>query len=171
MSRVPDLPDTSALKGGGERPMSIVRRMGRERDRMLGMTDEERAWRKKWLDAQKLAPEEPVVPEGYYKEMYNPIRRFYSAPMNKVQNMLEPVLGHTGAYVTRNIISKSVMSIVAIYCIYYHLKYNKMQWTRQSGWKITESRPQMFPDTKNLDVLYRTKGNQFYVNGFDKSPI
>lgn len=72
--------------------MTIVRRVGRERERMLGMTDEERAWRKKWLDAQKLAPEEPVTPKGYYEEMYNPIRRFYSAPMNKVQNMLEPLM-------------------------------------------------------------------------------
>ncbi|KMQ97820.1 exosome complex exonuclease rrp42 [Lasius niger] len=137
MSRIPDVPDTSALKGGGDRPMTIVRRVGRERERMLGMTDEERAWRKKWLDAQKLAPEEPVTPKGYYEEMYNPIRRFYSAPMNKVQNMMEPL----------------------------------MHWTRQGGWKITVSRPTMYPDTKDLDVLYRTKGNQFYVNGFDKSPI
>ncbi|CAL1680200.1 unnamed protein product [Lasius platythorax] len=171
MSRIPDVPDTLALKGGGDRPMTIVRRVGRERERMLGMTDEERAWRKKWLDAQKLAPEEPVTPKGYYEEMYNPIRRFYSAPMNKVQNMLEPLMGHSAAYVTRHIISKSAISIVAMYCIYYHLKYNKMHWTRQGGWKITVSRPTMYPDTKDLDVLYRTKGNQFYVNGFDKSPI
>lgn len=72
--------------------MNIIRRVGRERERMLGMTDEERAWRKKWLDAQKLAPEEPVTPPDYYKKMYNPIRRFYSAPMNKFQTMIEPVL-------------------------------------------------------------------------------
>lgn len=76
----------------GDRPMSIVRRMGRERERMLGMTDEERAWRKKWLKAQELAPEEPVMPKEYYKEMYNPIRRFYMAPMNKFQNTLEPFM-------------------------------------------------------------------------------
>ncbi|GAB1860426.1 hypothetical protein CAJAP_01505 [Camponotus japonicus] len=171
MSRVPSPPDTTALEGGGERPMNIVRRVGRERERMLGMTDEERAWRKKWLDAQKLAPEEPVTPPGYYKEMYNPIRRFYSAPMNKVQNMIEPVLGYTGAHVARHIISKTAIGIFTVYCIFYHLKYNKMQWTRQGGWKITLSRPKMYPDTKDLDALYRTKGNQFYVNGFDKSPI
>jgi len=72
--------------------MSIMRRMGRERERMLGMTDEERAWRKKWLDAQKLAPEEPVMPKDYYQELYNPIRRFYMAPMNKFQSTLEPVI-------------------------------------------------------------------------------
>lgn len=72
--------------------MTIVRRVVHERERMLGMTDEERAWRKKWVDAQKLAPEEPVMPMGYYKTMYNPIRRFYKAPMNKFQDTVEPYI-------------------------------------------------------------------------------
>jgi len=44
-------------------------------------------------------------------------------------------------------------------------------WTKNSGWKISVSRPKMYPDNKDLNVLYKTKGNQFYVNGFDKSPI
>lgn len=75
----------------GDRPMSIGRRMVSERERMLGMTDEERAWRKKWLKAQELAPEEPIIPKGYYEQMYNPLRRFYMIPLNKFENMLEPV--------------------------------------------------------------------------------
>ncbi|XP_018050933.1 PREDICTED: uncharacterized protein LOC108688904 [Atta colombica] len=169
MSRVPDVPDNSATMG--DRPMSIVRRMEHERERMLGMTDEERAWRKKWLDAQKLAPEEPVYPKGYYEAMYNPIRRFYMTPMNKFENILAPVIGKFSANVTRHFISKMAMSIVAFYGIYYYMKYNRMNWTKNGGWKITMSRTKMYPDTKDLDALYRTKGNQFYVNGFDKSPI
>ncbi|XP_011165873.1 uncharacterized protein LOC105200149 [Solenopsis invicta] len=169
MARIPDVPDTRAMEG--ERPMSIERRMGRERERMLGMTDEERAWRKKWLDAQKLAPEEPVIPKGYYEELHNPIRRFYMAPGNKFQSMLEPYMGHVGSYITRHFITRSAMGIFAIYCIYYHLKYNRMNWMRNGGWKISVTRPKMYPDTKDLSALYKTKGNQFYVNGFDKSPI
>ncbi|XP_011694364.1 PREDICTED: uncharacterized protein LOC105453834 [Wasmannia auropunctata] len=169
MARVPEIPDTSATPA--ERPMSIKRRVGQERERMLGMTDEERAWRKKWLDAQKLAPEEPVVPKGYYEQMYNPIRRLYMAPGNKFQNMLEPLIGYVPAYVTRRVLTRSMMGLFAVYCFYYHLKYNKMNWTRNGGFKITFSRPSMYPDTKDLSVLYKTKGNQFYVNDFDKSPI
>ncbi|XP_011874244.1 PREDICTED: uncharacterized protein LOC105565558 [Vollenhovia emeryi] len=169
MSQVPDIPDTKAIDG--ERPMSIVRRMDRERERMLGMTDEERAWRKKWLDAQKLAPEEPVMPEGYYQEMYNPIRRFYMAPGRKFEGMLEPFIGKGPAYVTRRTLTGMMMGVFATYCIYYHLKYNKMNWMRNGGWKITISRHKMYPDTKDLNVLYRTKGTDFYVNDFDKSPI
>lgn len=72
--------------------MTIKRRVARERERMLGMTDEERAWRKKWLDAQKLAPEEPIVPKGMYKEMFNPFRRLYKIPMDKFQKSLERYL-------------------------------------------------------------------------------
>ncbi|EFN85855.1 hypothetical protein EAI_12507 [Harpegnathos saltator] len=155
----------------GDRPMSITRRMDRERERMLGMTDEERAWRKKWLKAQVLAPEEPVMPNNYYKEMYNPLRRFYKWPMNKFQNMLEPVIGPTPALFTRHIISKTAIGIFGVYWLYYHLKYHNMDWTRKGGWKITLSRPRMYPDNKDLDVLYKVKGNQFHVNGFDKSPI
>jgi len=169
MAQIPDLPDTKAMDG--ERPMSIVRRVARERERMLGMTDEERAWRKKWLDAQKLAPEEPVIPEGYYKQMYNPIRRFYMAPGNKFQTMMEPLMGKPAAYILRHTLTRLTAGIVGIYCIYYHLKYNRMNWMRNGGWKITVSRPKMYPDNKDLKALYKTKGNEFYVNGFDKSPI
>lgn len=42
---------------------------------------------------------------------------------------------------------------------------------RNGGWKITVSRQKMYPDNKDLKALYKTKGNQFYVNDFDKSPI
>ncbi|KAL0109789.1 hypothetical protein PUN28_013453 [Cardiocondyla obscurior] len=169
MARVPEIPDTKA--DYGERPMSILRRVGRERERMLGMTDEERAWRKKWLDSQKLAPEEPVLPKNYYQQMYNPIRRFYMAPMNKFQNMMEPLLSKNGAFILRHAITRSVMGIFAIYCVYYHLKYNKMDWQRNGGWKVTLNRPIMYPDNKDLTALYKTKGSEFHVNNFDKSPI
>lgn len=88
--RVPHIIVNKAMNG--ERPMAIERRMARERERLIGMTDEERAWRKKWLDAQKLAPEEPIIPEGYYKEMYNPFRRLYRAPMDMFQNKMQSLV-------------------------------------------------------------------------------
>ncbi|KAL6263804.1 hypothetical protein P5V15_003887 [Pogonomyrmex californicus] len=169
MSRVPDVPDTSAMNG--DRPMTIVRRMERERERMLGMTDEERAWRKKWLDAQKLDPDEPITPPGYYEEMYNPIRRFYMAPGLKFESMLAPYIGELKATVTRRSITRLMMSFIGIYCVYYHVKYNKKNWMKNGGFQISVSRSKMYPDNKDLKALYKTKGNEFYVNGFDKSPI
>ena len=70
------------------KPMAIAGRMVSERERLLGMTDAERAWRAQWLKDQVLAPDEPVVPKGYYEERYNVIRRFYRAPLNAFEKAL-----------------------------------------------------------------------------------
>lgn len=69
------------------KPMNIGGRMVWERERCIGMTDAERAWRSQWLKDQVLH-DEPVIPPNYYKERYNPIRRFYKAPMNIVENAI-----------------------------------------------------------------------------------
>lgn len=77
---------------GGVKPMSITGRMVRERERLLGMSPEERAWRAQWLKDQHLSPNEPKYVPEYWKERYNPIRRAYRAPLNMVQNVLTPVI-------------------------------------------------------------------------------
>lgn len=74
---------------GGAKVMGIEGRMASVRERMIGMTDAERAWRAKWLKDQVLH-DEPIVPKDYYKERYNPIRRFYRAPMDKFEAILTP---------------------------------------------------------------------------------
>lgn len=77
---------------GGTRPINIEGRLARERERLLGMTDEERNWRKQWLRDQHLSPNEPkFVPEAYY-ELNNPIRRFYRAPLDMLFKAFEPTL-------------------------------------------------------------------------------
>lgn len=80
---------------GGFKPMPIEGRMARQRERCIGMTDEERAWRAKWIKDQVLAPDEPQIPNEYYKQRFNPIRRFYRAPMDKVEAALTPKLVKT----------------------------------------------------------------------------
>lgn len=77
---------------GGVQPMGIAGRMVRERERLLGMSTEERAWRAQWLKDQHLAPNEPVHVPEYWRERYNPIRRFYRAPLDKLYNVLKPAL-------------------------------------------------------------------------------
>jgi NADH dehydrogenase (ubiquinone) 1 beta subcomplex subunit 6 len=66
--------------------------MVRERERLIGMTAEERAWRAQFLKDQHLAPNEPVHVSAYWKERYNPIRRFYRAPLDAVWKALTPSL-------------------------------------------------------------------------------
>ena len=77
---------------GGVHPMSIATRLVDERERLLGMTDEERAWRKQWLKDQHLSPTEPAYVPEYYKQRINPIRRFYRMPLDKMFAPLVPVL-------------------------------------------------------------------------------
>lgn len=77
---------------GGVKPFSLEGRLYRERERLSGMTAEERAWRAKWVKDQVLSPNEPRVVPELYKELYNPIRRVYRKPLDAVQKLLEPIM-------------------------------------------------------------------------------
>jgi NADH dehydrogenase (ubiquinone) 1 beta subcomplex subunit 6 len=77
---------------GGAKPFSIQGRLARERERLLGMSDKERAWRRQWIKDQELSPNEPRYVPEYYKERYNPIRRAYKMPLDIAFKPLIPVL-------------------------------------------------------------------------------
>lgn len=72
--------------------MGIAGRTVNERERLLGMSVEERAWRKQYLLDQHLAPNEPVHVPEYWRERTNPIRRFYQTPLNGLQAILKPII-------------------------------------------------------------------------------
>lgn len=76
----------------GVKPMAIAGRVALERERCIGMSDAERAWRKQWLKDQILAPNEPVHVEEYWRERTNPIRRIYRAPLDTLFKVLKPAL-------------------------------------------------------------------------------
>lgn len=77
---------------GGVKPFGIQGRLASERERLAGMTTEERAWRKQWLKDQHLSPNEPRVVPEYIKERLNPIRRAYRMPLDVAFKALAPVL-------------------------------------------------------------------------------
>jgi NADH dehydrogenase (ubiquinone) 1 beta subcomplex subunit 6 len=77
---------------GGVKPFSIQGRMARERERVRGMTDEERMWRSQWLKDQELLPNEPRNIAKLYNESINPIRRAYRMPLDMAFKPLIPVL-------------------------------------------------------------------------------
>ena len=81
-----------ASETGGVKSFPIAGRMVRERERCIGMTDEERAWRRQFLKDQVLSDKEPRYVAEYWKERTNPIRRFYKFPLDTVQKILTPVL-------------------------------------------------------------------------------
>ena len=72
--------------------MSIQGRLARERERLVGMTDEERAWRRQWIHDQVLSPNEPRKLPNIEKELYNPIRRAYKKPLDLAFQPLKPIL-------------------------------------------------------------------------------
>lgn len=94
----------------GARPMAIAGRMVRERERLVGMTEAERAWRAQYLKdqvgfsffpsnlysplflSQVLSKREPVHVPEYWNARTNPIRRFYQAPLDAVWKALTPVI-------------------------------------------------------------------------------
>lgn len=76
---------------GGVKPMAIAGRMVRERERLIGMTPDERAWRKQWLKDQELHHGARKVP-ALELELNNPIRRLYRAPLDIISKALTPAL-------------------------------------------------------------------------------
>lgn len=72
--------------------MAIAGRMVRERERCIGMTPEERAWRAQWLKDQQLTAREPVYVKEYHDAIRNPIRRMYQAPLNALWRALTPIM-------------------------------------------------------------------------------
>lgn len=83
---------------GSVKPMSIAGRMVRERERMIGMTPEERMWRAQWLKDQELTAREPVYVKEYYDAIRNPIRRAYQAPLNVLWKALTPIMVNTSKH-------------------------------------------------------------------------
>ncbi|XP_066245077.1 NADH dehydrogenase [ubiquinone] 1 beta subcomplex subunit 6 [Euwallacea similis] len=153
---------------GGVKPMAIAGRFVNERERLLGMTDAERAFRKQWLKDQELSPNEPRVVPEIYKATHNPIRRFYRYPLNQYQNFLTPILGAERAAVWRYMTAKTTMFIVLVYAGYYTIKYHGNEWDRKTGWKVFSSRPIVLPGDPGYPKLSdRTKPSDYASRGFN----
>lgn len=81
-------PSGPASETGGVLPIDLEGRHRFVRQRLTNMTDEERAYRRKFLHDQHLSQDEPVYVPEMYKELYNPIRRVFRAPMNVFETFL-----------------------------------------------------------------------------------
>ncbi|XP_050086612.1 uncharacterized protein LOC126571825 [Anopheles aquasalis] len=157
---------------GGVKPMSITGRMVRERERLLGMSPEERAWRAQWLKDQQLSPNEPRYVPEYWKERYNPIRRLYRAPLDLVQKALTPVVGLEWAHAVRFWTGKVAITGFAILATAYYFKYNQNDWTRKGGWRVIRSREAVVPgDPGYPNYPKRESPSDYAARGFKQSPI
>ncbi|KOC71177.1 hypothetical protein WH47_06238 [Habropoda laboriosa] len=153
----------------GVKPMTISGRLSSERERLIGMTDDERAFRARYLKSLELAPEEPITPEGLYKETYNPFRRFYRVPLNKFEAALKPILGATAASIARLTTARLLMTIVGIYGGWYYYKYNTATWMKHTGWRVIYTRDAEYPCEKDYPGLVKPK--TWATDKFENSPI
>lgn len=158
-------------KGGqlaGVKPMSISGRFNSERERLLGMTEEERLFRKQWLQDQHLSPNEPRVVPEMYKATFNPIRRFYRWPLDQVGKALTPILGETTATAVRVLSGKFFLGVAAAYWFTYYFKYNGNDWTKRGGWRIYNSRPVAYPGDPGYPLVTDKQPHEYAAGKFDK---
>ncbi|KAI8438826.1 hypothetical protein MSG28_011182 [Choristoneura fumiferana] len=156
----------------GVKPMAIAGRAVSERERCLGMTDAERAWRKQWLKDQVLASNEPVHVEELWRERTNPIRRFYRAPLDKIFSGLSGVLGAERAATYRYITGKLGLLALGILGIHYYFKYNGNDWTKKGGWRVLKSKPLVLPGQEGFPYKSdRKQPSDYAERGFKKAAI
>lgn len=91
-AKTPDYPLFPASDSSGVLPLTITGRFANERERLgPDFTDADRAWRIKWHKDQILHQNEPYHVPELARSLRNPFRRFYTAPMDYVQNhILQP---------------------------------------------------------------------------------
>ncbi|XP_075975484.1 NADH dehydrogenase (ubiquinone) B17 subunit [Anticarsia gemmatalis] len=156
----------------GVKPMAIAGRVALERERCIGMSDAERAWRKQWLKDQILAPNEPVHVEEYWRERTNPIRRIYRAPLDKIFSALTPMLGAERAADYRFITGKIGLIALGVLSVHYYFKYNGNDWTKKGGWRVLKSKPMVLPGQPGFPFASeRCEGTDYANRGFKNSPI
>ncbi|XP_008478467.1 uncharacterized protein LOC103515307 [Diaphorina citri] len=149
---------------GGIIPMNLQGRMAFERERLFGMTDQERSWRAKFVKDQKLAPHEPVEVPEIYTELVNPIRRFYRAPGDKFQAWLKPRVGTQWAEHIRYGIGKGSLMLLSVYAAYYYYKYNRNTWEKHGAIKVYTNKPLVLPGDKNYPQPNLDHPPSFYVD-------
>jgi len=117
-------------------PVNLELHLGDPRNRLAGMTDAERAWRKKFVLDQHLKDDEPV----YVPEMFgnlNPVRRIYRIPWDIIERrFLVPKLGLVYGHYTRMLVPKLMMGGFAFMWFYYHLKYHQPNWMNPRRFEV-----------------------------------
>jgi hypothetical protein len=118
-----------------------------ERQRVpFTMTDEDRKRRKIWVESQQLADHEPVRVPELETMIYNPIRRLYRVPTDRLFQALTPVLGGPNrAPFFRAVIPKLFMGWLGGCALWYHYKYNRQSWEDRKGFTVIHTRGIILP--------------------------
>lgn len=97
-----------------------------ERQRLpFKMSAEDRARREAWLRAQELSDREPVRVPELETMIYNPFRRLYRLPTDKLFSALAPIVGEHRVPAFRWVVPKFFLAWVGGCVVWYHLKFNR----------------------------------------------
>jgi len=159
-----------------QKPMSIDGGFRYMPERIAGMTDLDRAWRKQWLKDQILTEREPVFVPEYYKLTNNFVRRGFDAFFDKLLGPLakwgaKKVDAEFGVF-----IRKTPPRFLFIYLLFvgahYEIKHNPRHWedSLQNWWGV-RSRPALFPGDPGYPYVFDMKPSDFYDLGFKDRTI
>lgn len=128
-----------------EKPFSIEP-FHNERSRLpFKMTDEDRKRRSAFLHSQELTDREPVNVPELERMIYNPFRRLYRAPADKLFNALAPIIGEKRVRPSRVLVPKLAMLYLSGVFLWYQFKYNKSTWEQQGGFTMVKTRGAILP--------------------------
>jgi len=117
-----------------------------ERQRLpFKMNDEDRVRRHKYLHSQELTDREPIVVPELERMIYNPIRRLYRAPADKLFNALGPFIGEKRVRPARVLLPKLAMVYLSGCFLWYQFKYNKVTWEQKGGFTLVKTQQAYLP--------------------------
>ena len=108
--------------------------------------------RKIWVQSQQLADHEPVRVPELERMIYNPIRRLYRMPTDRLFNALAPILGEHRVPLYRFVVPKLFLGWLAGCTLWYHMKYNTVDWEGRKGFEIIKTKPVLLP-VNQLKIL------------------
>ncbi|CAF0943786.1 unnamed protein product [Adineta ricciae] len=100
------------------------------------MSNEERLWRKQWLQDQLLAADEPKNVPNLNKLHKNPIRYRWMVFWDSVFNRLRPVVGNNTASILRQVVPKLLVIHLGVCSWIYMALYHKQDWEKWGGVQI-----------------------------------
>jgi len=159
------------IKGtGGVQPMALGGRVASERERLSGMTPEERAWRMRYLQDQVVISE-PRYVKATEKELLNPLRRFYRFPLDFIfKKFVGPYTGQPEAAVLRFYTGRILLGLWGGYAMLYYFKYNTNTWQHGGSWRVIKSKEAVFPGEPGYPVTSPVKEpHEYYDRGFKDS--
>lgn len=116
------------------------------------MSDEDRLRRKAWVHSQQLTDREPMYSAELERQIYNPFRRLYRSPTNKLFNMLAPIVGEHRVPFFRYTVPKVFFLYLTGCFAWYQIKYNKVNWEDGSGISAILTRPVILPGEEKPPV-------------------